>query len=400
MGMQEEFKINRIILGVKVLDKPVSFVMQKVKEFLGSSGQYKIYTPNSEICLKAAGDSEYRKILNKSDINIPDAIGLKFGAKILGQNLKNRITGVDLSKNILNFLEKNTEHQNCSVYVLLRNDSLTSLKEIQEKLPNLKIFGTQINHLDYLNSSDKAIEEINKIKPTVLFSCLGAPWQEKWIETFLEKIPSVKLSLGVGGTFDFLTDKIKRAPKLMRKTGLEWLYRLYQEPKRLKRIKNATAGFLLKCHEWKSRIKTEYRQNVLGVIYNKQGKILIQNNKRMKDNQHWQFTQGGVDKNESLRIAIVREMSEELGPAQEKFEIIGKLPVTYKYIWPKWSQFLYGYKGQEQQIFLLRYLGDDNDFDFSLEDEVKEVKWVNKKDLKKHLHKVRQNLLKKIFDYL
>jgi len=91
---------------------------------------------------------------------------------------------------------------------------------------------------------DQIVEMINAASPDVLFVAYGAPFQEFWIARNLHKIPCVKVAMGVGGAFDFLSGKLDRAPVFMRKIGLEWLYRLLKEPrKRLRRIVNATVVF-------------------------------------------------------------------------------------------------------------------------------------------------------------
>ena len=87
------------------------------------------------------------------------------------------------------------------------------------------------------------IEKLNRLKPEILFIAYGAPAQELWIARNLKKIPSVKLAMGVGGSFDFIAGKTKRAPKWMQKLSIEWLYRLIKEPRRIKRILNATVRF-------------------------------------------------------------------------------------------------------------------------------------------------------------
>src|SRR3989338_5352072 len=87
------------------------------------------------------------------------------------------------------------------------------------------------------------IEHINAVKPEILFVALGHGRQEKWIYENFEKLPSVKLAMGVGGAFDFFAGRIRRAPKLLRSVGLEWLWRLILEPRRYGRILNAVLVF-------------------------------------------------------------------------------------------------------------------------------------------------------------
>jgi len=393
----EEFRNIATILGVKINDISLDETMDKIADFLNSDSSKKIYTPNPEICLKAEKDEYYRQILNDSDINIPDGFGLKLGAKILKETLNNRVTGADLTKNIL----EKYKNSNYKIGIILRTDSLSKPTDIKnlfaEKYPKLQFTFTSIDRNNYLNC-DQSLNKLLEFQPQILFVCLGAPMQEIWINKFLKILPSIKIALGVGGSFDFLTGKMNRAPEIIRKLGMEWFYRLYKEPKRLGRIKNATADFLLKCHEWNKRIATTLRPNVLGIIKNREGLYLIQKNPRLKD--HWQFPQGGIALNEDPESAVVREASEELGIHPDLLFVIRKFPETHEYTWPRYAQLLRGYKGQRQAAFLLDFKGTDNDIHPGESDEVEDFKWVEKKDLINSLNPIRRSYAEKLIKYL
>ena len=130
------------------------------------------------------------------------------------------------------------------IFLLGAEEGVTEkVKSILEKRhPDIKIVGTFAGSPD--TKDDKQITNlINKIAPNVLFIAYGAPAQELWINRNLKRLPSVKLAMGIGGAFDFISGKQKRAPHLMQKLGLEWLYRLFKQPSRIKRIYNATIRF-------------------------------------------------------------------------------------------------------------------------------------------------------------
>ena len=388
-----DFKNKTIILGVKIDDEPMDFFIKQIITNLTKSTQLKLYTPNPEICLKAEKDEDYRAIINNADLNTPDGFGLKLGAKILGEKLENRVTGVDLTANLL--VELNTLSE--SVYIILRNDSLTSQENLKglfkKKYNNIKLHIGILEKNNY-NKCDDVLNDINDQKAKILFVCLGAPDQEIWINQYLRFLPNIKTALGVGGTFDFLSGSVERAPQIIRDLGMEWFYRLYQEPKRLSRIKNATAVFLLTCHKWKNRIKNEMRNNVVAVIKNHDNKYLVQKNPRFYE--HWQFPQGGVDENEDFAKAAVREASEETGLPEAKLKILREIPETHEYVWKPYAQLLKGYKGQKQKAFLIEFHGTNNDFDLSQSHEAEEIKWVNKEDLIKTIHHHRHEFLQKI----
>jgi len=385
---------ERRILGVKIHGLSQEKVFALVKSFIEKEDFNLVFTPNPEICLKAEKDEDYSKVLNEADLNIPDGVGLKVGAEILEQKISHRITGVDLTKYVLNYCDQNEK----KVMIINKYNSMSSPKLISavfaKKYPKIKLKIIQIKGKDY----NKVILEVEAFQPDVLLTANGAPIQEQILVMLKKKSLKVRLGIGIGGSIDFITGKQKRAPKWWRDKGIEWFYRLLKQPKRIKRITDATVKFPLKCFEWQQRMKVEYRKNVLGVI-KKGEKFLIQNNKRFKDD-HWQFPQGGVNKRESLRSAVLREVSEELGAPEKYFKVIKQLPIQHAYDWPRWAQLIKGYKGQSQKFFLLEYSGQDSDFDFTKEDEVQAIKWVRKEELIRYIHPKRRDSLLKILNYI
>jgi len=396
MQSPNELRNKPIVLGVKIDDLTQEKILEMCESYLESREQHKIFTPNPEICLKAEADETYRKILNDADINAPDGFGLKLGALILGEKIENRVTGSDLTVALLRLLNERKK----SVFVLLREDSLTRPLELKNyfsnNYPEIDFDCGEVDIKDYMNC-DKVLNQISEFSPDVFFAALGAPAQELWISRYIKVLQSVKIAIGVGGSFDFLTEKIKRAPEVVRELGFEWLYRLYQEPKRLHRVKGAIADFLLACHRWKTRIKTTMRENVVGVIKNKEGKYLVVFNPRF---DHWQFPQGGVESGETPAQAVIREVSEEVGADSRLFEVGKEILEKHEYEWPRYAQLLRGYKGQSQTAFVLIFSGQDKDFDFSETDEVSKVMWLEKDKVASQIHPMRREFAEKIITYL
>jgi len=129
---------------------------------------------------------------------------------------------------------------------------------LKKKYLDLKIVGAKegphfefrISNFEFLNNdqnpNDKfqnIIDDINRTKPDILFVAFGSPKQDFFISQLLNRLPSVKLAMGVGGAFDFISGKTKRAPEIWRELGLEWLYRFIHQPWRAIRIFNATLKF-------------------------------------------------------------------------------------------------------------------------------------------------------------
>ncbi len=236
------------ILGIKISNLSKKEALDKVANFLQDNEQHKIYTPNPEMLVDANLDENFRKVLNKGDLNICDGFGLQL---VSWFRLK-RIPGTDFMLDIC----KLAEEQGRGVYFLGSGSEETLQKlvtEIRQKFPDLKIAGSHPgNKLQVISyklqldreENDQLIADITMSSPDILFVAFGHGKQEKWIDKYLPELPGVKVAMGVGGAFDFIAGKVKRAPRLMRKIGLEWLYRLIREPRRFKRIWKATFVFI------------------------------------------------------------------------------------------------------------------------------------------------------------
>lgn len=228
---------------IKILDVPIDMVNQSealtiFEEIMGSSECSLVVTPNSEIIMNASKDKELKKIIETADLIIPDGIGLVYASKIMGLPLYERVTGIDFLEDILKYLEKTGQ----SIYLLGSkpgNESSVSIAELAAnkmigKYKGLKIAGT---HHGYFQESEEAdiIQVINQSGADFLCVALGSPKQEKFIYKYIKQL-NVKCAIGVGGSLDVWAGNVKRAPEFYRNNGLEWLYRLVQQPSRYKRM--------------------------------------------------------------------------------------------------------------------------------------------------------------------
>lgn len=232
-------KVN--ILGIQIdnLRKPEA--LGKIKEFLSNGHQHYTVTTNPEMVVAAQKDKHFLEILNKAGLSVPDGFGLILASRYLRRPLLERITGVDLMLDICQIAEQ----KKYSIFLVAAKEGLSKPEEtapaLNKKFPGLKIGGVILAEGE---SGERIIAEINKARPDILFVSLrGIGRQEKFIAENLYKTPSVKIAMGVGGSFDFITGKIKRAPRSIRKIGLEWLWRLFMQPWRWKRIFTATIKF-------------------------------------------------------------------------------------------------------------------------------------------------------------
>lgn len=233
------------ILGIKVDDCTRKQALQKVAEFLASGRPAKIFTPNPEMLVDAQTDGYFKKVLNSGDLNICDGRGIQLVAK---KKLE-RIPGVDFMLDICQLAAT----RGSKIYLLGSGDKFVikqTVRNLQTKFFDLKISGfdqgPMISTDGQLSDSDNeiTINTINEVKPEILFVAFGHNKQEKWIYENSAKLPSVKIVMGVGGAFDYISGRVRRAPQWARRIGLEWLYRLAKEPGRIKRIYKATVVFL------------------------------------------------------------------------------------------------------------------------------------------------------------
>src|SRR3989338_7933969 len=200
--------------------------------------QHKIFTLNPEILLLGRKNQDYKKVLQSADLALPDGIGLVWLGRIFGMRFKKRVAGTD-------FMEKLAElagQTGKSIFLLGgRNGAAEkTANALKTKFPNLKISG-------YLEDQNQWQNCAEIFKADILFVALGAPKQEVWIYDNLPKLQNIKIAVGVGGAFDFISGKIPRAPKLLREIGLEWMWRLMMEPrKRFWRVFNAVIIFPVK----------------------------------------------------------------------------------------------------------------------------------------------------------
>lgn len=269
-------------MGVNIHPISKKELLKKIVYFLKDGEQHYIVTTNPEFLMAANRDEKFKKVINLADLSIADGNGVIWASYFLNrpvevsnafplkqqkiyrrrkirnqllftliQNLvyprstrdiiPERLTGADTVLDICKILAEN----DYSLYILGgEGDTPVAAKFTLEKLyPDLMISGIKGGFPKDSTPDEVLVEAVNKAKPDVLFVALGHPHQEKWIFHNLDKMPSVKLAIGVGGSLDFISGKLRRAPEFLRKINSEWLFRLVQEPRRWRRIKKAVYEF-------------------------------------------------------------------------------------------------------------------------------------------------------------
>ena len=202
----------------------------KAEQMLQTGERGYVVTPNAEIVYEAMHDDGFRALLNEASMVLPDGAGVVLGAKILGTPIREKVAGIEFGEEVCRVLAKNGGR----LYLLGGKPGIAKAagEKLCEKYPGLQICGTADG---YFMEAGGVIAKINEAKPDVLFVCLGAPKQEKFIRDHFEAL-DVTLMLGLGGSLDGYAGVAQRAPRWMIDLSLEWLYRLLKEPKRLGRM--------------------------------------------------------------------------------------------------------------------------------------------------------------------
>jgi len=221
------------ILGIPVDKITEKESLERIIDFINEKKFHLIVTINSENATKALENKIFLDVIKNADLVIPDGIGIIFASKILGDKLPERIPGIDLSYKLL---EISNEKGYKIVLIGGKEGVAEGAKENLKKIfPNLNI---SMTYNGYFNEDEERIivDEIQKIEPDILLVGMGSGKQEIWIWNNRENFKNIGVCIGVGGTLDIWAGKKKRAPKLVQNLGLEWLYRVIIEPKRIFRV--------------------------------------------------------------------------------------------------------------------------------------------------------------------
>jgi N-acetylglucosaminyldiphosphoundecaprenol N-acetyl-beta-D-mannosaminyltransferase len=215
------------ILNTKYDNLTVAQALEKITGKLKESRKFDVFFLNADCLYKAQADEEYRRILNCADFVLPDGIGLKIATTILGGKMKDNCNGTDLSPIIM----ERAAQAGYRMFFLGGKDNVAekAADNMRQRISNIKIVGT---YTGYFEDDQKVIGQINASGADILFVSMGVPLQEKWIHRNRERL-NPKLCLGVGALMDYLSGTIPRAPLSMRKIHLEWLWRIFIDPRRM-----------------------------------------------------------------------------------------------------------------------------------------------------------------------
>ncbi|MEP7162258.1 MAG: WecB/TagA/CpsF family glycosyltransferase [Candidatus Moraniibacteriota bacterium] len=253
-------------LNVRVDNLSLSRAKRMLARFVESGQYHQVVTVNPDFVMLARKNTIFQNVINEADLSLADGVGLNLPAFLQGIELKERIPGSDLTEYLLAYAQE----KQLIVFLLARADGLSSYVEtkaaILQRYPRSIVRGLDVN-----THSQEAINHALAVTHGNIILCnFGAPEQDIFLAR-LKQVPDsdALIGMGVGGTFDFLTGKLRRAPLIIRRLGLEWLWRLILQPRRrLKRTFNYVVIYSLLCMReafvafWNERVSTPFLEKV------------------------------------------------------------------------------------------------------------------------------------------
>lgn len=228
------------IFSVPIQDATKNSVLRLIGDSIRTKNQLHIATVNNEILLQSRKNLEFRTVLRRC-FCIADSVGVVWAVKKLYGRRIERIPGADLFYDICADAEKN----GWSIFLLGGDPSVAHVakSKLLDRFPKIKIVGTIDGVTIYPDHGNLLhVSKIKKSEADIVMVALGAPKQELWIANNMKRTKS-NVFIGIGGTLDFVSGNVPRAPLWIRQIGLEWLFRLFMQPIRIKRIINALLVF-------------------------------------------------------------------------------------------------------------------------------------------------------------
>jgi N-acetylglucosaminyldiphosphoundecaprenol N-acetyl-beta-D-mannosaminyltransferase len=240
--------VASLIFGVRLDElETVDQLRAVATGFLDGDRTFRIFTPNPEILLRARGDPAYADVLRGADLALPDGTGVALVQTLRDGRSVRRWPGVEVAAFLVRLAAERGE---TVAFVGGAPDVAERAAARWRALPGLKVVvagaGVAVDgdgSARHAERDDEMIDVIRSAAPAIVFVGLGAPKQERWIARHADAFPSVRIMIGVGGAFDMWAGSRRRAPRAFRTLGLEWLWRLALEPRRLPRIVRATVVF-------------------------------------------------------------------------------------------------------------------------------------------------------------
>lgn len=243
------------IFGVPFSKMSMQETVKYLIEQIENGNQQHVITANPIMVMTAVKNEKYMEMMHSANLIVPDGAGVVWAAGYANEPVAERVAGIELIHELLKY----GEEKRWRVFLLGTSQSIieTAAEKLQLQYPQVKIVGYR-NGFFGAEEDDEVIAEINQAAPHLLFVARGSDTQEPWIAKHRSSL-NVPFIMGVGGSFDVISGKLKRAPKWMQNLRLEWLFRLAQEPKRLPRMMDLPR-FMIKVMKNKKNITAPQKQ--------------------------------------------------------------------------------------------------------------------------------------------
>lgn len=244
------------ILGTWIDNLAMNDVINAIVALVERGGFSYTVTPNVDHIMKLRDDASFRNVYEKADLVVPDGVPLLWASKILATPLRGRVNGTDLFER----LSEVAGHRGYSIYLLggAEGTAEATAAVLRNRIPGLDVCGYNCPPVGFDKdpmANAAVVSAVAVTKPDILFVGFGAPKQEEWIARHGPET-GASHAVGIGASFSFVSGQIRRAPKVMQRTGLEWLWRLLSEPRRLWRrylIEDAPFLWKVAVDSWRKR---------------------------------------------------------------------------------------------------------------------------------------------------
>ncbi|MCE5323552.1 WecB/TagA/CpsF family glycosyltransferase [bacterium] len=220
------------ILGIKVHRIDMKYALDAIKDFIASGKPHMIVTADASMIARAQDDNDLKNIINEADLVTPDGSGIIKGARILGTPLIERVSGVDLARELCRM----SAEDGFSIFFLGAEPGIAdaAADNLAKAYPGMNVAGTHDGY--FKPDSDSEIAGLVKESGAqALLVAMGIPRQEKFIKRYMSDM-GISVAMGVGGSFDVFSGRVKRAPVWFQNHGLEWAYRLAKDPSKISKV--------------------------------------------------------------------------------------------------------------------------------------------------------------------
>jgi N-acetylglucosaminyldiphosphoundecaprenol N-acetyl-beta-D-mannosaminyltransferase len=238
------------VLGVDVTNDSEDEALARLSAMVEGRGCHLVFFVNAHTLNLAAGDAEYRRVLNAADLVYGDGTGVRWAARARSIELKANLNGTDLTPRLFDQLSGRGH-----TYFILGTpeDRVPHVAEgARQRFPGWTLAGYHHGFIHEPAATRRVIEQINRCRPDVLLVGMGNPLQETWLHVHRDQL-DVRLGLAIGGLLDYWAGNLRRAPKVMRSAGVEWMYILAQQPWKLRRYAVGNPLFIARLLAWRGR---------------------------------------------------------------------------------------------------------------------------------------------------